>query len=182
MGPQAHHTRIALFGGSFNPPHLGHRQVVEYLCGLEAFDEIWIVPAFDHPFEKNLAPYEDRVKMCGLFVQGTKAKVSRIEEDLAQKPSYMIDTLRALKKKNPGVKFSIVVGSDIKPELEQWKDIGALKKEAEFFFIPRAGIENSPFLDISSTEIRKLIREGKTVAYLIPTGVMEYIKHRKLYA
>lgn len=175
--------RIALFGGSLNPPHWGHRQVMEYLKGLAQFDEVWILPSFDHPFEKNLIPFSNRKAMCALTVKGLSGdiKVCPIERELNKKPSYTIDIIRALKHKHPGHEFTVVLGSDCKKDLPRWHALDELKKEASFFFIPRAGFENSPFMDISSSRIRGLIKQGKEYTkYLVPE-VARYIEEHGLY-
>ena len=183
MVRQAHLKSIALFGGSFDPPHWAHRQVLEYLCGLPQFHEVWMVISFDHPFEKNLLPFDKRKEMCELTIAGLgeKVKISGIEGELSQSPSYMIDTVLELKKRNPDCRFVIVLGSDCKKELVQWRDIEKLKKEAEFFYIPRPGFNPSPFMNISSTQIRQWVRENKPYTkYLVPE-VYEYIHMNRLY-
>lgn len=175
--------RIALFGGSFNPPHWAHREVCDYLRGLDRFDEVWMVPTFDHPFEKGLASFSHRKKMCELTVAGLGEKVSvcSVEEELKNKPSYMIDTLLALKKRHPDNLFTVVVGSDCKEELPKWKDWESLKKEGDFFYIPRPGFEASPFMDISSTRIRQLVKEKGAYTKYVVQEVEGYIKQYRLY-
>lgn len=173
----------ALFGGSFNPPHWAHRQVIEYLLGLHRFDEVLVVPSFDHPFFKGLIPFSHRKKMCELMIEGLGPKVcvSSIEEELRLQPSYMINTVTALKKKQPDSQFTIVIGSDCQKELSCWKDIEKLKKEAQFLFIPRAGFEASPFMDITSSQIRQLIKEKKSYTSYVMPSIHEYIETNKLY-
>ena len=78
-------------------------------------------------------------------------------------------------------RFVIVVGSDCKKELVQWKDIEKLKEEADFFYIPRPGFEESPFMNISSSEIRKLIRENKPYTKYVVPEVAQYIEELGLY-
>lgn len=180
--PQSTKT-VALFGGSFNPPHWGHHQVLDYLKGLSQFDEIWMVPTYDHPFEKNLLSYKHRQNLSQLTTKdlGADVKVSLIEGELKNHPSYMIETIRGLKKKFPAYNFKIVIGSDCKDQLSKWKDIYQLKKEASFFFIPRPGFEESPFMNISSTEIRQLIKEGKPYTKYVVPEVADYIESNGLY-
>lgn len=175
--------RIALFGGSFNPPHWAHRQVADYLLGLSPFDEVWILPTYDHPFDKDLVPYAHREKMCQLTVKGLGPKVSvcSIEGELKKSPSYTIDTVLELKRRFPGFRFTLVVGSDCKKELGRWKEIDRLKKEADFFFVPRPGLEESPFMNISSSEIRELIRKGKNFTKYVVPEVVRYIEKEGLY-
>ena len=174
---------IALFGGSFNPPHRGHREVVESLAQNPQFDEVWVLPSFSHPFDKELLDFSRRAKMCELTFGdlGKKVSICDIEKKLKKNPSYMIDTMKALKKKYPDTHFTIVVGSDCRTELAAWKEIDPLRKEADFFFIPRAGFEESPFMDISSTQIRTWIREGKNYKKFVMPEVARSIEKNKLF-
>lgn len=174
---------IALFGGSFNPPHWGHRQVLDYLQGISDFDEVWMLPTYDHPFEKNILSFKQRDDMCRLTAEGLgpRVKVCSIEGDLKNEPSYMIDTIRSLKNKFQNCQFKIVIGSDCKEDLKKWKDAESLQKEADFFFIPRPGFEKSPFMDISSTKIRQLIKEGKPFTKYVVPEVADYIEKNGLY-
>ncbi|HEY6038658.1 MAG TPA: hypothetical protein VIV58_30455, partial [Kofleriaceae bacterium] len=83
--------RIALFGGSFNPPHVAHQLVALYVLETQPVDELWFVPTFVHPFHKQLVPYEDRLAMCELAAAplGPRVKVSRAEQELAQQPDFV---------------------------------------------------------------------------------------------
>lgn len=174
---------IALFGGSFNPPHVGHRKVVEFLAKNPQFDKVWVLPTFSHPFDKSLIDFSHRLKMCELNFGdlGKKVKICDIEGKFKKNPSYMIDTIKALQKKYPDIHFTIVVGSDCRNELSQWKNFDELRKETDFFFIPRAGFEKSPFTDISSTEIRKALKFGEAIGEHLVSTVKKYIEENKLY-
>lgn len=175
--------KIALFGGSFNPPHKAHLEVLEWLKEKNKFDEIWILPTFSHPFEKSLISFKHRKKMCELMVQTTGApvQVCLIEEKLKNSPSYTIDAINALKKKYPLAEFTFVVGSDCRRQLDSWKEIQKLKSKTSFLFIPRPGYEESPFSDISSTTIRRLIGDKKDCSQHLPPLVWDYICQNKLY-
>src|SRR5688572_24594823 len=85
-------TRVGLFGGSFNPPHVAHALVALYVLETQPVDELWFVPVYAHAFGKDLAPYEHRVAMCKLVAQalGPRVKVSRAEEELANKPGFTV--------------------------------------------------------------------------------------------
>jgi nicotinate-nucleotide adenylyltransferase len=174
---------IALFGGSFNPPHVGHRQVMKHLASIRRFDEVWVVPTYSHPYEKDLISYEDRVKMCELTLHRIEARltVCSIEGELKKSPSYTIDTIRELKKRYPDVNFWLALGSDCRDDILNWKLGDQLIREVEFYFIPRAGYEPSTFMDISSSKVRQMLQLGVDCCGVIPDGVMQYIEDRGLY-
>src|SRR5688500_14818958 len=115
--------RVALFGGSFNPPHVGHLMVVTWILATERADEVWILPTAHHPFGKSLAPFEDRVDLCRAAFP--EARVEEIEASLPA-PSYTIQTVEALKKQHPSTRFSLVVGTDVANERTKWKEFDRL--------------------------------------------------------
>src|SRR5258706_10381140 len=100
-------TRIAIFGGSFNPPHVAHQLVALYVLETQPIDELWIVPTYAHPFGKDLAPYDDRIAMCELAVAalGPRAKVSRAEQELVVRPGFVasrtLDLIEYLRERDP---------------------------------------------------------------------------------
>ncbi len=121
--------------------------------------------------------------MCELLIQtiGPPVSLCLIEQELKKNPSYTIDTIRALKKKYPHADWTFVLGSDCRQELDTWKEAPRLKKEISFLFIPRPGYEPSPFFDISSSAIRRLIGEKKDCSQHVEPLVWEYICENKLY-
>src|SRR3954452_22589054 len=106
--------RVALFGGSFNPPHVAHQLVGLYVLETEPVDELWLIPCFKHPFDKALAPFEDRLAMCELAAAalGPRARVSDCERRLGGE-SRTLRTVKALQAQHPGVELSLVIGGDI---------------------------------------------------------------------
>src|SRR5262245_29965318 len=101
-------ARIGLFGGSFNPPHAAHQMVALYVLETQPIDELWFVPTWRHVFGKDLAPFDDRVRMCELAAAplGSRAVVSRIEAELAARPGFVasrtLDTIEAIAEQRPG--------------------------------------------------------------------------------
>lgn len=176
------HKKIALYGGSFNPPHRAHRQVCEYLISKGVFDEVWMLVSFSHPENKELLSFSHRVEMCRLMTQDLDTvHVCNIEQDVEGAPTYTWKVIMKLKEKYANYHFSFVVGSDCQQSLNSWYRIEDLKKEISFFFVPRPGFESSPFMDISSSTIRQLIHDQKEYTkYLHPT-VVNYIKQHHLY-
>lgn len=176
---------IALFGGSFDPPHLGHVAVIQGLLKEKTFDEVWLVPVFQHPFAKTLSPFENRKHMLELVlgtIQNPNLKICTIEKELASHTSYFYDTLLALKQKHPAHHFHIVVGSDVKATLHKWHRIEDLKREAEFYFIPRQGFEASPYPEVSSTELRTNIKSQQSIDEQVLPKIKDYIAKAKLYS
>ena len=146
---------IALFGGSFNPPHIGHYEIARRAARRKTIDEVWIVPVYRHPFGKKMASFADRLRGCRSFFKplGPKVKVKDWERRLGG-TSYTIRLIRHLKKKYPRHKFCLILGADAYRERKEWKDFEAIKKEVGLIVFPRG--KKSPIPDVSSTEIRRL--------------------------
>ena len=179
--------RIALLGGSFNPPHVGHLMNAYYVLATRPVDRVWLMPVFHHPFGKPLAPFEDRVRMCELaaasFASGVE--VSRVEAE-APGAGRTIETLEYLMQQHPDDQFALVIGSDILPERAKWKDFDRIEKLAEVIVVPRAGFPSplapGPQLPpVSSTEVREKLARGEDVSALVPREVLEYAAQHGLY-
>lgn len=179
--------RIALLGGSFNPPHVGHLMNAYYVLATREVDRVWLMPVFQHPFAKVLAPFDDRVRMCeraaARFAGGLE--VTRIEE-LAPAGSKTVDVLELLMARYPEHRFSLVIGSDILPERSKWKDFDRIERMVEVIVVPRAGypspLAQGPALpEVSSTEVRERLARGEDVSAHVPREVLSYIRDRGLY-
>lgn len=180
--------RIGLLGGSFNPPHLGHLLIATAVYAVEEIDHLWIIPTASHAFGKDLAPFADRVRMCHLAFRHLAggAAVLDIEERLP-KPSYTVNLLRALHALRPGIKPMWIAGSDVLADLPRWKEPDEVQRLARFVVVPRQGFEGGARLGIdlpllSSTDVRTLRREGKSIEGLVDREVLAYIERRDLYA
>ena len=112
--------RIALLGGSFNPPHVGHLLAAHYVRATQDVDEVWLLPTFRHPFGKRSEDYEHRVRMCERMCTDASGwlKTSRVESEVG-KDGRTVDTLEFLHARHPGVDFSLIIGSDILKDLPQ---------------------------------------------------------------
>jgi nicotinate-nucleotide adenylyltransferase len=190
-------TRIALFGGSFNPPHVAHQLVALYVLETQPIDELWFVPTFVHPFHKQLAPYEDRVAMCALAAAplGARVKVSRVEEELARQPDFVasrtFDLVELLLAQEPEHEFRLVIGADILRETDKWYRWPELAELAPPLVIGRSGFALPPgatetgivMPEISATRVRELLAAGdaQATAPLLPHGILRYIAARGLY-
>jgi len=179
--------RVALFGGSFNPIHVGHLMVTTWVVATDRADECWIVPTFRHPFGKELAPFADRVAMARASVEGfPRLRVSEIEAERAG-PSFTIDTVEALRARNPATRFLLVVGSDVLGESPKWREWDRLKTLVELLPVRRAGValpaegEGPLFPEVSSSEIRSRIGRGEDVSALVPAPALALIREKHLY-
>ena len=179
--------RVAIFGGSFNPPHLAHQMAALYVLETAAIDELWIVPAFQHPFGKALAPFAHRLEMCELAAAalGPRVKVSAVERDLGVE-SRTLRTVRRLQQDFPGHTFSLVIGADLLAELPSWQDSAELQRSVPMLVVGRAGFETGEgrlaLPRVSSTEVRAALAAGRSVDGLVPRAVLAYIREHDLYS
>ena len=186
--------RVGLLGGAFDPPHLGHLICAQYTLEALELDKIVFIPSGDHPFKRNdvVASAAHRLAMVKLSVAGHDTfEVSEAEVE-RQGISYMIDTIEQIRNEHPEWELYLLIGADCIAEFDKWhryQDILASAKVAIFRRSTTAPIVTSypfifpdtPILDISSTEIRRRVREGKDIRYLVPPGVAEYIESKQLY-
>lgn len=189
--------RVGILGGTFNPPHVGHALLAQAMLATEGIEQLWVIPVFEHPFGKSSARFEDRMEMCRrAFARlGSAVQVVPIERDLPQ-PSYTVQTLSALHAVRPGIKPTLVIGSDIVPELPRWRDPERLPQLSRIVVVPRQGaprIDPPKDLDIkiyrgfrlpmvSSTAIKKALRGGGSVDGWLDLDVLAYIDELGLYA
>ena len=179
--------RIALLGGSFNPPHVGHLMNAYYVLATREVDRVWLLPVFRHPFAKKLAPFSDRMRMCELaaarFSGGVE--VCRAEAD-APGSGKTVETLEYLIGKYPEHRFSLVIGTDILPERSKWTSFDRIEQMAQIIVVPRAGFPapeaKGPALpEVSSSEVRERIARGEDVSALLPREVAAYVLEKELY-
>lgn len=171
---------IALLGGSFNPPHIGHIEICRYLLGRGNIDQVWIIPCFQHPFGKSLAPFEDRLAMCRFTFQefGERVWITDIERRLGG-VSHTVRTIEHFKYRFPGRGFALVFGSDVSGERCEWRDFDRIRKMVSIVEIPRG--RDSFIACISSSEIRERIRNGEDISQYVVTPVSVYIVTHGLY-
>jgi nicotinate-nucleotide adenylyltransferase len=183
--------KVAFYGGSFDPPHVGHILAVAYLTSVAGFDRVLIVPVFGHAFDKRLAAFEQRVRLCELaFARLADVEVSSIESELPA-PSYTISTVEALLARNPTWRMRVVVGSDVLPEIERWHRLDELQRLAPLYVLGRrsvvGGVEPVLLPEVSSTQIRALCAKDPfglhdtELTHLLATGVLEAIRRWGLY-
>jgi nicotinate-nucleotide adenylyltransferase len=179
--------RIGLLGGSFNPPHLAHLMIAVAVYATEELDHLWVIPTASHAFGKDLAPFDDRVRMCHLAFRHLAGGAAVLDlENRLPRPSYTVNLLRVLHALRPGIKPVWIAGSDIVNDLPKWKEPEEVQRLARMVIVPRKGYESGARLGIdlpllSSTGVRSLFHEGKDVSGLIDREVLAFIERRFLY-
>lgn len=182
-------THVGIFSGSFNPIHIGHLALANWLCAYKELDEVWFVITPHNPLKQKdqLMDDEQRLEMAQAAIQGySKFRVSDVEFHLPQ-PSYSIDTLRALSQAHPDKVFYFIIGADNWQLFPRWKAHEEILRNYNLLIYPRRGypitlpehypnvqIADAPMLEISSTFIRQSLAEGKDVRFFLPEGVRPY--------
>lgn len=182
--------KIGLYFGSFNPVHCGHLIIANHLLNETDIEKIWFVLSPQNPFKENhsLLNEYDRLHLLRTATEDdARIKVSDIEFNLP-KPSFTSVTLAHLAEKYPEHEFAIVMGSDSFQNLHKWKNAEWIIRNYAIYVYLRPGFEikethkanylflNAPLLEISATAIRHLIRDGKSIRYLVPDNVREEIE------
>jgi nicotinate-nucleotide adenylyltransferase len=186
-------TREALFGGSFDPVHVGHLMVAE-AAAEELGAGVRFLPAREQPFKRasHRASPEQRAAMLELAAQGNpRLGVEPIELGLPT-PSYSVRTLRALAERRPGNRFMLLLGADAARDLAAWWEVEALPGLADVVVFARPGaavpqhplisrVIPVPSIDLSATQVRERVKQGRSIRYLVPDAVREYIDTHGLY-
>ncbi len=189
-------NKIGLFFGSFNPVHTGHMIIAEFMAERSEVDRVWMVVSPQNPHKKKstLANDYDRLHLVKLAIgDNTKLDASDIEFSLP-KPSYTIDTLTYLKEKYPDKEFSLIMGGDNLGTLHKWKNYELILQHHDILVYkrpeyelgelqnhPRIKLLEAPLLNISASYIRKQLREGHSIRYLVPDRVHDAIIADKIY-
>lgn len=187
---------ILLFGGAFNPPHLGHLLVIEQAFELiPNIDEVWLLPCYGHAFGKEMAPADDRMNMCQLLIANhPNVKMCSIEIDHKTTGSTY-ETLQLLKSASIDNNYSFLMGSDQLPTFNKWHHWETLLQEMHFYVYPRGSqrhdvtLPNMTLLEsptqvitnISSTLIRERIKNNLPINRTMTKNVLQYIEAKQLY-
>lgn len=174
----------AIFGGSFDPPHLGHLLVMTAVLGLRKADEVLVVPCVSHPFGKDMASFEDRLAMCRFMIGGIGGRMAVSDVEKRKNLSgRTLDTVLAVRDEYPDSELRLLVGADILSEKDKWYRFEEIEKLASLIVVGRRGFEGDilPVYEASSTEIRERIRKGLNCANLVVPDILEYIKEKELY-
>lgn len=190
--------RIGIYGGSFNPIHKGHTQLAASIVAQGLVDELWLMVSPLNPLKSgevsDIAEYEHRLRMAELATQRIDGvKVSDFERSLPL-PSYTITTLGELQKAYPEHEFTLVIGADNWEQFPRWYHADEIIERYQILIYRRPGCEfdetslsasvkvvDTPLFDISSTEIRTSIAEGKPLTKWVDRKVLTYIKRHHLY-
>ena len=183
--------RIGILGGTFDPIHNGHILVAESVLELLELDKILFVPTFQ-PWQKaNYTDVQHRVAMIQLAIaDNPNFELSLVDVERGG-PTYSIDTVSDLQKQHPDSQLVFILGSDAANSLPTWRNIDELMRKLQFIVIDRPGSKFAGFeqlqqvsidaLDLSATDVRKMIAEGKSVVDLVPAAVAAYIQENGLY-
>ena len=181
--------KIGLYFGSFNPVHVAHLIIANHILNETDIEKVWFVVSPQNPFksESSLLNEYHRLHLVKLATEDdNRIKASDIEFNLP-KPSYTTATLAYLKEKNPEHEFCIIMGSDSFQNLHKWKNFEVIVNEYDVYVYLRPGFEvtnklnaklhivDAPLLQLSATQIRQYVKEGKSIRYLVPESVREEI-------
>lgn len=177
--------QVAVFGGSFDPPHVGHTLVAGYVLAAHPVDRVLVVPCEHHPFDKQLAPFADRLAMCRLAM----ADLRRVEvSDIAGEvggSGRTLELLEALRERQPAVQLRLVIGSDLLGETARWYRFDRIEQLAPPLIVQRGGHareDDEPVLpEVSSTDIRGCFSQGRSVAGRVTPAVAAYATEHGLY-
>ena len=188
--------KTGLYFGSFNPIHNGHLAIANYMREFTDLDEVWFVISPQNPFKskQNMLPDYQRLELVELAIDDTPGfRASNIEFQLP-KPSYTVDTLAYLYDKYPDKEFVLIMGSDNLVNFHKWKNFNEILRYHQIYVYPRPNtpdttlmanpkikITEAPLMEISSSFIRKAIKEKKDVRFFLPPKVWNYIKEMHFY-
>lgn len=189
--------RIGIFGGSFNPIHVGHALIASCIVESGAVDTLWLMVSPQNPLKDNsgLASDYHRLRMAELVSRRIEDVITSAFEFDLPKPSYTIDTLNALHNKFPDDEFYLVIGADNWCLFDKWKSGEEILKKYHILIYPRRGYDivvpemysdrvevvNAPLIEVSSTLIRERLSQMKSVSFYVPEAVEKYIISNKLY-
>ncbi len=197
ISPKRPKLKIGLYFGSYNPIHIGHLAIANYLVEYTDIQQLWFIVSPQNPFKKkeNLLADYHRLELVNLAIENDERfKASDIEFNLS-KPSYTVDTLAYLQERYPNYSFKILMGSDNLGSFPKWKNFDAIIENYGVIVYPRPGFdlskvpvhknitvaEGAPLMEVSSSFIRNAIREEKDIRHFVPQRAWEYIDKMNFY-
>lgn len=188
--------KVGLFFGSFNPIHIGHLIIANFMANHTDLQQVWLVVSPHNPLKEksDLINMYDRLEMAKLATEdAVNIRVSDIELKLPQ-PSFTIDTLTFLQERYPEHQFSLIMGSDNLVSLRKWKNYELILRDYHIHIYPRPGFDShdfknhssisitkTPLMELSATFIRKAVKERKNIQYFVPDKVLKFIEGKNLY-
>lgn len=184
---------IGLFFGSFNPVHIGHMIVAQYIQQNTNLDEVWFIVSPQNPFKnkRTLLAERERFYMVQQAIGDTQGLRASDVEFYLNKPSYTVLTLAHLREKYPDHEFHLIMGSDNRKGLKKWRNGEYIEEHFPIFVYPRGNDQDenypnttwvdAPRMELSASLIRNSIAEGKDVSYMLPHQVWKYVDHNNLY-
>ena len=190
--------KIGIFGGSFDPIHTGHAIIAQHIIGSGVVDRLWLMVSPLNPLKvgkERQVSDTDRLRMVEMISRTMEGVETSAFEFTMPRPSYTVDTLNALQEKFPDDEFYLVIGADNWTVFDRWRNSGEILAKYHVLIYPRLGNEvnipkelkervtlvDAPIIELSSTEIRERLAEGKSVRYYVPDMVLEFIERNNLY-
>lgn len=189
--------KIGIFGGSFNPIHVGHAIIASHVLRQGLVDQLWLMVTPENPFKsgQHLAAETHRLRMTEMVTRHIPGAVTSAFEMQLPRPSYTIDTLRALEEKFPDDEFLLLIGADNWAAWKRWKEADAIVANHRLLVYPRFGFDvvippelqgrvtlvDAPIIEISSTTVRELIAAGNSARFYVPDDVEQYAIRHKLF-
>lgn len=197
LSPKTIRLKIGLYFGSYNPIHIGHLAIANYMVEFTDIDQLWFVvsPQNPHKIKENLLADYHRLELVNRAIENDdRFRASNIEFNLP-KPSYTIDTLTYLQERHPDYSFVILMGSDNLENFHKWKNFEMILENYGVIVYPRPGFDKSkmlvhknitvvegvPLMEIASTFIREAIKTGKDIRYFMPLKAWEYLDEMNFY-
>ncbi len=189
--------RIGIFGGSFNPIHVGHAIIASYIVENSDIDTLWLMVSPQNPLKENTSLASDyhRLRMTELVSRRIDNVITSAFEFDLPRPSYTIDTLNALQAKFPDDEFYLVIGADNWCVFDRWKNGDEIIAKHHVLIYPRRGYEiaipkkfndrvsivDAPLIEVSSTQVRERLSQLKSISFYVPESVEKYIFKNHLY-
>lgn len=190
--------KIGIFGGSFDPIHVGHAIIAQHIIGCGAVDQLWMMVSPVNPLKvdkKRQVTDSDRLRMVEMVTRPMEGVETTAFEFTMPKPSYTIDTLNALQEKFPDDDFYLVIGADNWVVFGRWRNSEEILSKYRLLVYPRLGYKvdipeqwrdrvtlvDAPIIELSSTMVRERLAKGQSVRYFVPDNVLEYIENNHLY-
>lgn len=189
--------KIGIMGGSYNPIHVGHAIIANYMIQNTDLDQLWLMVSPENPFKAgmNMAAESHRLRMAELVTRRLDKVITSAFEFSLPRPSYTVDTLRALRKKFPNDELYLIIGADNWAAFDKWKSPQEILENYHIFIYPRYGYDvvipdqykdrvmlvDAPLIEVSSSHIRQKLAAYENMCFYLPEDVYEYIVKNKLF-